>query len=207
MAILDVFVMIFGKIPVETPKYETIKTTDEYEIRNYPPRVVAQVTYDQSEVKDKDGYGFDILANYIGAFGNPKNVKNTAPEQIAMTAPVITKETIAMTAPVVTKEGEGKTMTMEFMLPEKYKSVEEAPKPLDERVQLREQGEMKYGVVKFSGLVRSLKDKAVAEKTEKLRKCLERDGFRVIGDPILARYNPPWTLPFFRTNEIFMPVE
>ncbi|KAL4338052.1 hypothetical protein S83_039338 [Arachis hypogaea] len=80
--------LIFGKIAVETPKYEVVKSTQDYEIRKYAPSVVAQVTYDPSLPQfkgNKDG-GFMVLANYIGALGNPQN---TEPEKIAMTAPVI----------------------------------------------------------------------------------------------------------------------
>ncbi|TKY63399.1 Heme-binding protein [Spatholobus suberectus] len=209
---------VFGKITVETPKYEVIKSTSEYEIRKYAPSVVAEVTYDPSQFKgNKDG-GFTVLANYIGALGNPQNAK---PEKIAMTAPVITKdgvvgsgsgERIAMTAPVVTKGGGGggeegkknKMVTMQFVLPAVYGKAEEAPRPTDERVAIREEGERKYGVVRFGGVV---SEEVVREKVEKLRASLEKDGFKVVGDYLLARYNPPWTIPAFRTNEVMVPVE
>lgn len=198
--------LILGKITVETPKYEVIASTNDYEIRNYSPSVVAEVTYDPTQFNsDKDG-GFTILANYIGALGKPQNAK---PEKIAMTAPVITKtasEKIAMTAPVVTKSGVGggESVTMGFILPSKYVKAEDAPRPLDERVVIREEGGRKYGVVRFSGVAR---DELVAEKVEKLKACLERDGYKVAGDFVLARYNPPWTLPPLRTNEVMIPVE
>ncbi|KAK3226232.1 hypothetical protein Dsin_006094 [Dipteronia sinensis] len=203
--------MVFGKISVETPNYEVVQSSPDYEIRKYTPSVVAEVTYDPSQFKgNKDG-GFSVLANYIGALGNPQNTK---PEKIAMTAPVITKsssesgsEKIAMTAPVVTKggrEGEKKMVTMQFLLPAKYGKAEEAPKPVDERVVIREEGERKYGVVKFGGVAT---EEVVEEKVDKLKKSLERDGFRVVGEFLLARYNPPWTLPAFRTNEVMIPVE
>ncbi|KAG8647715.1 uncharacterized protein LOC110623402 isoform X2 [Manihot esculenta] len=198
--------LILGKITVETPAYEVIKSTSEYEIRKYAPLVLAEFTYDPSQFKgNKDG-GFMVLANYIGAVGNPQNNK---PEKIAMTAPVITKtggEKIAMTAPVVTKEGaEGKKLvTMQFLLPAKYKKAEDAPRPTDERVVIREEGEKKYGVVKFGGVAT---DKVVEEKVEKLKQSLERDGHKVAGEFVLARYNPPWTLPPFRTNEVMIPIE
>ncbi|GAA0165866.1 hypothetical protein LIER_21156 [Lithospermum erythrorhizon] len=195
--------MVFGKIKVATPKYEIIKSTMDYEVRKYFPSVIAQVTYDPSDMKgDKDG-GFSLLASYIGAFGNPKNTKQ---QPIAMTSPVITKksEKIDMTVPVVTKN-EGTLVTMQFILPEEYKKVEETPKPLDERVVVREEAERKYGVVTFSGVA---SDEVVEGKVGKLRKCLEKDGFKVVGDFVLARFNPPWiTLPMFRTNEVMIPVE
>ncbi|XP_059296437.1 heme-binding-like protein At3g10130, chloroplastic [Lycium ferocissimum] len=199
--------MILGKITVETPKYEIIQSTPDYEIRKYPSAVIAQVTYDPTEFKNNKDGGFMVLANYIGALGNPQNSK---PEKIDMTAPVITKspqEKIAMTAPVVTKsagDDEKSVVTMQFILPAKYNKAEEAPKPLDERVVIVEEGERKYGVVKFSG---NASDGVVKEKVENLKGCLERDGYKIVGEFELARYNPPWTLPPFKTNEVMIPVE
>ena len=197
--------MVFGKISVETPKYTVVKSCDGYEIREYPPAVAAEITYDPSEFKDNRDGGFTVLAKYIGVFGKPENQK---PEKIAMTAPVITKEgeKIAMTAPVVTKEegSEKKTVTMQFLLPEVYKKAEDAPRPTDERVVIKEEGGSKYGVVTFSG---NAAESVVSEKVKKLRSDLERDGFKITGDYVLARYNPPWTLPPFKTNEVMIPVE
>ncbi|CAD5320698.1 unnamed protein product [Arabidopsis thaliana] len=167
--------MVFGKIAVETPKYTVTKSGDGYEIREYPPAVAAEVTYDASEFKgDKDG-GFQVLAKYIGVFGKPENEK---PEKIAMTAP--------------------------FLLPSMYKKAEEAPRPTDERVVIKEEGGRKYGVIKFSGIA---SESVVSEKVKKLSSHLEKDGFKITGDFVLARYNPPWTLPPFRTNEVMIPVE
>ena len=218
--------LMLGKIIVETPKHEVLHAGDGYEIRKYPPCVAAEVTYDPKEMKgDRDG-GFQVLANYIGAFGKPQNTK---PEAIAMTAPVITSsggggeaepiamtapviissepEPVAMTVPVLTAEGReehaGK-VTMQFLLPSKYAKAEEAPRPTDERVVLREVGERKYAVVRFSGLAG---EKVVAEKAEGLKAALEKDGHAVTGPFVLSRYNPPWTLPPLRTNEVMFPVE
>uniref|UniRef100_A0A0E0JR41 SOUL heme-binding protein n=1 Tax=Oryza punctata TaxID=4537 RepID=A0A0E0JR41_ORYPU len=199
--------MVLGKITVEMPKHEVLHTGAGYEVRKYPPCVAAEVTYDPAEMKgDRDG-GFTVLANYIGALGRPQN---TRPEKIDMTAPVITSgepEPVAMTAPVITAEegGQGKgQMTMQFLLPSKYSKVEEAPRPTDERVVLRQVGERKYGVVRFSGLTG---DKVVKERAEWLKAALEKDGFTVKGPFVLARYNPPFTLPPLRTNEVMIPVE
>ncbi|XP_044977698.1 heme-binding-like protein At3g10130, chloroplastic [Hordeum vulgare subsp. vulgare] len=220
--------LMVGKIIVETPKHEVVHTGDGYEIRKYPPCVAAEVTYDPKEMKgDRDG-GFQVLANYIGAFGKPQNTKPaeaiamTAPvitssssgsgeaEPIAMTAPVITSsepEPVAMTVPVLTAEGReeqtGK-VTMQFLLPSKYAKAVEAPRPTDERVVLREVPERKYAVVRFSGLAG---DKVVAEKAEGLKAALHKDGHVVTGPFVLSRYNPPWTLPPLRTNEVMFPVQ
>jgi hypothetical protein len=224
--------LMLGKIIAETPKHEVLGTGAGYEIRKYPPCVLAEVTYDPKDIKgDRDG-GFQVLAKYIGVFGKPQNTKpqkSGQPEEIAMTAPVITSsgsggeseaiamtvpvitssepEPVAMTAPVITVEGreeqKGK-VTMQFLLPSKYAKAEEAPRPTDERVVLREVGERKYGVVTFGGLTG---DKVVAEKVEGLKAALEKDGHAITGPYVLSRYNPPWTLPPLRTNEVMIPVE
>ncbi|CAO2167008.1 unnamed protein product [Urochloa humidicola] len=154
--------MVLGRITVEIPKHEVLHAGDGYEIRRYPPCVAAEFTYDPKEWKGNPDGGFTVLANYIGALGKPHNTKPekiamTAPvitsgaeassEKIAMTAPVITStggadelEPVAMTAPVITadsQEAPGK-VTMQFLLPSKYARVEEAPRPTDERVVIRE---------------------------------------------------------------------
>ncbi|GFY82283.1 SOUL heme-binding family protein [Actinidia rufa] len=148
--------MVFGKICVETPKFELIRSTEDYEIRKYSPSVIAEITYDPAQFNgDKDG-GFKILANYIGVLGNPQN---TTPEKIAMTAPVITRSA-----------------------PEKI--------PMTRRW--------------FGG---GASADVVAGKVAALRRSLERDGYKVVGEFLLGRYNPPWSLPAFRTNEVMLPIE
>ncbi|KAF9617245.1 hypothetical protein IFM89_035189 [Coptis chinensis] len=92
---------------------------------------------------------------------------------------------------------------MQLVLPSKFSMAEEAPKPTDERVVIKEGGRT-YGVIKFSGVAT---DAVVEEKVGKLKKSLEKNGYKVIGDYLLARYNPPWTLPPLRTNEIMIPIE
>ncbi|KAG9453264.1 hypothetical protein H6P81_006168 [Aristolochia fimbriata] len=176
---------VFGKIGVETPKFELLQTSPDYEIRKYSPSIVAEVTYDPAELRGNRDGGFTILANYIGALGNPQNRK---PEKIAMTAPVITRtggvkagEKIAMTGPVITKISDA--VTMQFVLPSKYGNVEEVPVPVDERVAIKREGERKYGVVRFNGVAT---ESVVEEKVERLKQSLERDGFKVIGDFLLA---------------------
>jgi hypothetical protein len=237
--------IIFGRITVDTPKHEVLHAGKGYEIRKYPPCVSAEVTYDSRDMKRGRDGGLEILADYIGAFGKPRNTK---PEKIAMTAPVITSydggkadaiamrapvitssvgskaeaismtapvitssesepEPVAMTAPVITSEGrESQTgkVTMQFLLPSKYTKVEETPWPADERVVLREMGERKYGVVRFTGLSG---DKVVAEKAARLKAALEKDGHVVKGPYLFSRNNPPLTLPPLRTNEVMFPVE
>ncbi|KAJ7548379.1 hypothetical protein O6H91_07G009800 [Diphasiastrum complanatum] len=243
--------LILGKINVETPKYEVLAKGKDYEIREYVPALIAEVTYDPSQMKNGRGGGFMILANYIGALGKPNNVKaqskdgdiadeDSKGEKIAMTAPVLMQEgmatahrdgqKIAMTAPVLTSQGEantegeriemtapvlmhesdGKTanenktmMTMQFVLPSQY-TVDSVPRPTDPRVSVKELPRRKYGVLTFSGIAN---DSLTEKKVQELRKTLQEAGYNITGEHILAQYNPPWTVPFLRTNEVLLPVD
>lgn len=212
---------VLGKISVETPKYSVVSSGDGYEIREYPSQLAAEVTYDPTTMKRGADGGFMVLAAYIGAIGKPANVaaQGESGAKIAMTAPVITQEAqrgepekIAMTAPVVTQESEGgsetegkkKLVTMQFILPAQYTSVESAPKPTDERVIVKEIPARKFGATTFSGVA---DDNLVEKKLAGLRTALEKAGFTITGQHLLARYNPPWTPGFLRTNEVLLPVQ
>eukprot|EP00246_Nothoceros_aenigmaticus_P003641 TRINITY_DN14816_c0_g1_i1.p1 TRINITY_DN14816_c0_g1~~TRINITY_DN14816_c0_g1_i1.p1 ORF type:complete len:224 (+),score=48.80 TRINITY_DN14816_c0_g1_i1:156-827(+) len=220
--------MVLGKISVDTPKYSVVAKETDFEIREYEPWLIAETSYDPRQ--QKEGEAFMVLARYIGAVGKPLNVaastdKGDAAEKIAMTAPVITYEKkhggpetadetaegrkvevesgekVAMTAPVVTAETDGH-ISMQFVLPSKY-NAGNAPKPTDERVSVREIPSRKFGVITFSGVA---DQQLVEKKRERLRKALQDAGYTVTGSYVVARYNPPFTLSFLRTNEVFLPV-
>jgi len=116
-------------------------------------------------------------------------------------------EKIAMTAPVITTEGgsseEKNLVTMQFVLPSNY-TLETSPTPTDERVKLKEFPGKKYGVITFSG---SVSPKLEEQQVQKLKASLEAEGHKILGDHLLARYNPPWTPWFLKTNEVMIPVE
>ncbi|KAF9603832.1 hypothetical protein IFM89_038015 [Coptis chinensis] len=138
--------------------------------------VVAQVTYDPSQTKGNRDGGFSILANYIGVIGQPQNTK---PEKIAMIAPVVMKSASSG------QSDQKKLVTMQFVLPSKYTKFEEAPKPINEKVVIKEGGWRIHGVISFSGVAT---EAVVEEKVEKLMKSLEKDGYKVIGEYFIARY-------------------
>ena len=183
----------------EEPEYTILNQVDDFELRRYDPQIVAQtwVTGDQKQAGNK---GFRILADYI--FGN-----NTAPSgessKISMTTPVkMQSQTgisakIAMTAPVAMQENEGK-WRVRFVMPSQY-TMQTLPKPNNSEVSIIEVPAKTYGVIKFSGLVGEEK---VATKTAQLKEWMQN--LNVVGTPEMARYNPPWTLPFMRRNEIMI---
>lgn len=177
----------------EGPPYEVVKKLDGFEIRRYQPRVVASVDL-SGEYEKSLNNGFRILAGYIFGKNGPKS-------KISMTAPVVVSQKIPMTAPVAVSP-RGEQMTMRFFMPSKY-TLETLPEPLDDRIKLSLLPAQTFAAVKFSGIAR---DADFKERGEALVKKLEAAGIKVDGEPVWAYYNPPFTLPFMRRNEVMLPI-
>lgn len=180
---------------IETPAYTVVSKARGYEIREYPGFIRAEVTvpgpYDEAINR-----GFRAVAGYI--FGG-----NTAKAGIAMTAPVLAEkksQEIAMTAPVLAERAEGaeEQYTVSFVMPKEW-TMATLPVPDNAAVTLREVPKTRYAVLKFRGYAQAKRCEA---KKAALRKALERDGVATLGEPIVAQYDPPWTPPFMRKNEI-----
>lgn len=189
----------FGIQREEGPKYEIIRSEKNKEIRRYQSHLVAQTTVDGSfdEAQNK---GFRILADYI--FG-----KNRSQQKIAMTSPVVQKpeelnEKIAMTAPVVmTPNSNRQQWTMTFSMPSQY-TTETLPQPLDERVKIVTVPEKYIGVIEFAGFWSEKKNAAQAKS---LQEWLSSQAeYEMNSEPQFAGYNPPWTIPWFRRNEMMV---
>ena len=117
-------------------------------------------------------------------------------------------EKIAMTSPVVQKVGApealGQAMhIVRFIMPTEY-TLETLPTPNNPEVTLANREARTYSVVKFSG--RGI-DENMREKEKELRELLARDATTITGRPLYARYDPPWTLPMFRRNEVMLPID
>eukprot|EP01097_Dermamoeba_algensis_P010587 TRINITY_DN789_c0_g1_i2.p1 TRINITY_DN789_c0_g1~~TRINITY_DN789_c0_g1_i2.p1 ORF type:complete len:209 (+),score=58.74 TRINITY_DN789_c0_g1_i2:112-738(+) len=188
---------VFGTVNVEQATFKVVKKTNDYEVREYEPCVRATVTLPGKDVTSGDG--FRLLADYI--FGD--NVKDGGKENIAMTAPVATEEKISMTAPVVTANsegGSGKEIEMSFFMPSKYKKISDLPTPKNSQVRLEEVPAYTMAVVSFSG---NAYEDYVLQREEQLKKDVQRDGLQILVEKaVLMRYNPPWCLPFLKTNEL-----
>ncbi|WP_150467800.1 SOUL family heme-binding protein [Francisella sp. SYW-9] len=184
----------------DTPqaKYTSIKKDDNFSIRVYAPLTEAQVTVEDPDYKSAVNRGFGYLFKYItGANISKKDIQMTAPVKIEQTS-----QNIEMTAPVIIK-GDDKIWTIAFVLPAKY-TLENAPKPTNNRVKLVEKPETKMAVVTFSGF---LDKDSIDSNTDKLRTWIKSNNYQAIGQPEAAGYNPPWTIPFLRTNEVMIPME
>ncbi|MEI6238217.1 MAG: heme-binding protein [bacterium] len=181
---------------IEQTEYSVLETRKDYEIRLYPSHIVAQ-TIVKGPYRNALNQGFRIIAGYI--FGG-----NTKKESIAMTAPVIEKKTnisIAMTAPV-TASIEGESHTISFGMPRSYTLVT-LPIPNDARVKIVTIPERKMAVKTFSWF--RTNDRVQAKKQE-LLSFLKRDSIIAKGEPEYAGYNPPWTPPWMRRNEVLIEI-
>jgi hypothetical protein len=180
---------------VEQPKYKIIESKGNIEIRDYAQMIVAEtdVAGERDEAISK---GFRIIANYI--FGN-----NSATQKVPMTAPVTQQgsEKIAMTAPV-TQQGEGNTWKVRFIMPSSY-SMETLPKPSNPTVELKEVPAKRFVVIRFAGLGG---DENLKHHTNELNDFIMAKNLTPQSPPTYAFYNPPWTLPFLRRNEVLIEI-
>lgn len=178
---------------VEQPEYVVNASEGSIEIRAYGPMIVAEAEV-MGERKAAIEEGFRLIAAYIFGANRP-NAK------IAMTAPVQQQraQKIAMTAPV-TQQTDGKRWTVRFVMPRTW-TMDTLPTPNDTRVRLKPVAATRMVVIRFSG---TANDNTIGSKTDELRKYALEHRLATVSDPVLAFYNPPWTLPFFRRNEIML---
>lgn len=193
-------------LATEEPKYTLLEKSEPFELRSYAPLIVAEVKV-EGDLDAASNQGFRLIAAYI--FG-----KNQVAEKISMTAPVGIESAepnqsakIAMTAPVSIEgnkanEGASGQWTVSFVMPSEY-TLASLPKPLNSQVKIREVPAEKRAVITFSGFYNEEK---VQEKTQALREWMKTKNLRPASEPQFARYNPPWTLPFMRRNEVMIRV-
>jgi len=187
---------VFLETPLglEGPAYTVVKSFDEYEIRDYQGYTVASTVmnpigepYKEGNLSS-NGAAFNALAAYL--FG-----ANTAGKAMEMTTPVTT-----------TSLGE-----MRFYLAEA-----EAPKPLDQgmydtgAVQIVDIPPARLAVRKFTGFVT---EGEVSRQKDVLLNNLALDGIEIdvphgaVVPHVIFQYNPPYTVPMIRRNEIAVPVQ
>jgi hypothetical protein len=186
---------IFGiRTQTEEPHYLGTPLGDAIELRRYGPRIAAETTVDAPDERARS-IGFRRLANYI--FGG-----NHRDETIEMTAPVAQQsdrgDNIAMTAPVAQSRDSDGRSTIRFFMPAKW-TIETLPTPNDDNVSLVTVPAETVAVLRFTG---DRSSAAVASRTDELLKRLHDRGIAVTGEPVAWFYDPPWTLPFRRRNEV-----
>lgn len=169
----------------EEPRYAVVERLDrDVEVRAYEPRVAVETDAKGGQ----DGEAFGRLFRYItGA--------NTGGARIAMTTPVETGgQMIAMTVPV--EQGAGGTMR--FFLPQKVVEAG-APEPTEPGVRIVRIPPERLAVLRFSG---STAPEARRQRSDILTDVLDKAGKRAAAPPFFMGYDPPFSIPFLRRNEV-----
>jgi SOUL heme-binding protein len=195
---------------IEEPRYELIEKSGEIELRAYAPMIIAEAVV-EGTLDQASNQGFRLIADYI--FGGNIARSGAAGEKIAMTAPVIVEskaepktepqsQKIEMTAPVTVepKGGADNQWRIHFVMPSKY-TLATLPTPKNPRVTLKEMPAQKSAVIVYSGFNGEEKLK---QKTAALQAWMSERKLVATSAPQLARYDPPWTLPFMRRNELMI---
>lgn len=183
---------------VEEPGYTVLRKANGYEVRQYDSYLLAEARI-STGVDDPLREGFRMLFDYISG-------ANAGSRKIKMTAPVLqeggTAEKIPMTKPVL-RLSEKNGSVVSFVLPADY-TLQTAPLPENPGIKLREIASRRVAVIRFSGYA---SEELIDNQTKRLTSFLTRDGINTKRSFIAAYYNPPWTPPFMRRNEVMVDLE
>lgn len=164
----------------DEPDYEVEERIGALEIRRYEARVEAETMIAEADPATAIDRGFDILAGYI--FGKNEN-----------------HEKLGMTTPVTSKYVEGDTR-IAFMMP-MSRTASSLPAPDDDRIEIVERAPRRVAVLAFRG---ARKNALIEKKQAELRRLVRDAGLPARGEPMYAGFDPPWTLPLLRRNEVWI---
>lgn len=183
----------------EQPAYEVLERMgDHIEIRSYQSRLAAETEVENTDSRAAQNQAFRLLLAYIAG-------ANRSRARLAMTAPVeqsSASSPIAMTAPVEISGEQPNRIRMRFFLPARIVAAG-APQPLDARVRIVDVPPSRLAVFSFSGLLNA---QVQSERTRQLIEKIKNSGWRTEGSPFVLAYDPPFTIPFLRRNEIAVTV-
>ena len=199
VALLGVSTLVVAKsaLAIEKAKYTVLEKEDDFEIRQYESQIVAE-TYVEGGLEAVGDEGFRRLYGYISGDNQKK-------QSISMTAPVVQEldsEKIAMTAPV-SQEKKDNRWRITFLMPAEY-TLETLPQPTDARVKLVQDPGRLMAAIRYSG---TWSEAGYDENKALLEGFIENRGLIKAGEPIWARYDPPFMPWFLRRNEVLIPVE
>lgn len=189
-------VLVGDAMAAEEAKYTVVLKADRFELRKYESHILAETTVD-GDFEDAGNKAFGRLFKYIS--GN-----NQQQQKVAMTSPVgqaPSSQKIEMTSPVGQQKQDGKWI-VSFMMPASF-TLETIPEPKDSAVSIRQVPARHIAAVRYSG---SWSEKAYRRNLAELKEWIEENGLQPVGEPIWARYNPPFMPWFLRRNEILVPV-
>ena len=159
----------------EAAPYKAVRTAGDFELRDYPARTVVETTPGTN-----DNGGFMRLFHFIRG-------RNATGRKIAMTTPVL----IA---------GVETNRTMAFLMPAGLKA-DAVPQPADGTLRVREWPAGRWAVLRYRGGRNAQRE---AEALRQLQTWVAAQKLPVLSDPVFGYFNPPWTPPFWRHNEVML---
>lgn len=187
---------VMNVMAIEEAPYTVLKTSGPFELREYASHILAETVVD-GDLESAGSTAFRRLFRYISG-------ANRSRGSIAMTAPVTQEQTgedIRMTAPVG-QQRTGEKWAVSFTMPSGY-TLETLPVPDDPAIALRQVPPRRMAAVRYSGF---WSESSYLQRKLELESWMREDGLTAAGDPVWARYNPPFTPWFMRRNEILIPV-
>jgi hypothetical protein len=199
LLLLNLLLLALGGIDavaVEEVKYRVLESSGDFELRQYESSLGAETTV-EGDFHEVGNEGFRRLFDYISG-------KNRKKQSIPMTAPVsqeASSEKIPMTAPV-NQEKVGGAWRITFLMPSAF-TMETLPEPLDSRVKLVKIPGRLMAALSYSG---TWSRERYEGKEQRLKELIRQRGLKIEGEPVFARYNPPFMPWFLRRNEVLIPV-
>jgi len=183
--ILAAAVIIIGAMDamaIEEATYNVVKKDNKFEIRDYTPHILAE-TVVEGDLEEAGNKAFNMLFRYISG-------DNRSRDKVAMTAPV-------------GQQRVQERWAVSFMMPASY-TLETLPEPADPKVTLRQVPARRIAAVRYSGF---WSEKNYLRYKLALESWIREKGLTIVGDPLWARYNSPFTPWFLRRNEVLIPVD
>ena len=178
---------------IEEPKFALLSKDGAIELRQYAPFLIAE-TVVEGDMDEASNRGFRLIADFI--FGNNQAAgESGVSAKIAMTAPVTIAALESAANPMAARR-----WRIHFVMPSEY-SLATLPKPKNSAVTIREVPAKQFAVLNYSGFNTETK---VQQRTAELLNWVKAKNLNPLGPPQLSRYDPPWTLPMWRRNEIMV---
>jgi len=196
LAFIVVLLGAANAMATEEAKYTVVLEQQSFELRSYAPHILAETVVD-GDFEDAGSKAFSRLFDYIS--GN-----NKTRQEVKMTSPVsqeAVSEKIDMTSPVG-QQRQNDRWAVSFMMPATY-SMTTIPEPTDPDVTLRQVPAQYIAAVTYSGF---WSEERYLSNKDDLEAWIEKENFEVVGEPVWARYNPPFMPWFLRRNEILVPI-
>lgn len=188
-----------AKVP--EPTWHTVRMDGSIEVRDYDAMLVANVVVSGMRYAALKN-GFRILAGYIFG-GNAAQIKFAMTAPVTQEAVIITDQNLGIAGPELQQLLEPeREWAIRFVMPPGY-TLTSLPSPTDARIKLLAIPARRMAVIRFAGFN---SNSNLICHLEALLGWLKAHDIIPTGGLIYAFYDPPWTLPFFKRNEVMVSI-